>query len=127
MTKTDSSFDKDSLQRLITLPADPELTDGTYQGLLTARRLLNSARELAEVPGLDGEALMLSTLAVLEHVPHDPDALALLARAYETLGHPREALGAYRQALAAHPPFAPDRDTIAAAIERLRVGAQADE
>jgi tetratricopeptide (TPR) repeat protein len=108
------------------LPAAPELEDGTYAELLTGRRLLRATRELAQTPGIDPKAVVHSALSALEHVPNDPDSLRELAQAYEALGERNQALASYRRALAAHPPFGPDREALAAAILRLGAGAQGE-
>lgn len=104
------------------LPADPALTDGTYRDLLEGRRQLEGIRELAKQGTLDPQAAVLATQRGLQAVPGDPDLLRLLGEAYEELGQGEQALETYRAALAARPPFAPEREALAAAIERLESG-----
>jgi isopenicillin-N N-acyltransferase-like protein len=117
-------FDRYSIdnfgQESPSLPADPALTDGTYRDLVEGRRLLEVTRELAETNGLDRGLVVLSAREGLERVPADPDLLRLLGEAYEELGQQGLALEAYRAALAAHPPFAPDREVLASAVARIR-------
>ena len=55
----------------------------------------------------------------LEINPNDPTALRLLARALEEAGERAEAVGHYRAALAAEPPFRQDREAIEEALRRL--------
>lgn len=109
------------------LPGDATLVDGTYQDLLLGRELLTTTRQLAQTAGVSAESVLRSARSALEHVPNDPDLLRLCGEAHERLGQPEAALDAYRSALAARPPFAPERELLEAALARLQGAVQAGD
>jgi isopenicillin-N N-acyltransferase-like protein len=90
------------------IPADAVLTSGAYGRLQQARGLIERLPNETDLR----RALKLN--------PGDPRALRLLAGVLEEAGRRDEALGCYREALAAEPPFLQDREAIEAAIRRLR-------
>ena len=90
------------------IPADAVLTSGRYERLQRARELIEY---------LPNEANLRRALKLN---PGDPTTLHLLAQWLEEAGRQDEALGQYKAALAAEPPFLEDREEIEAAIRRLR-------
>jgi len=87
--------------------ADSALTSGRYEKLLAARALLEDGASEADLR------------RALELNPNDATALRLLAKALEVAGKRAEAVGHYRAALAAEPPFQEDREAIEKALRRL--------
>lgn len=102
-----------------TVPADPALTDGTYERLLAERALLESCRVELEGSGRLARGSVEALAATLHPGPPSSDVLEILARAMEAEGRGVDALVYYQQAIEANPPFLATREALAESIRRL--------
>jgi len=102
------------------LPADPLLAGGALQRLQAQRAAVAGVRQAQRQRGGPASDDVPALERALADNPGEPETLLLLAATLEKFGRFAEAAARYAEAIAAAPPYRPQRDAAAVGRQRAR-------